>query len=135
MMPSVTLKAPPYVPTSSPIRKTVGSRSISSQIPARMASTIVTRPPRGGRSSLRSFLMAVDIRFQTNRSTFDVAGLPKRHTLLPLAWPQLRQKCDTNLLEHEKQGRSCRLFLRTFSSEELCQYVSSCPALPLLSDS
>src|SRR5260370_27591610 len=61
MMPSVTLNAPPYVPTSSPIKKTVGSRSISSQIPARMASTIVAKPPRGGRSSLRSFLIAVDI--------------------------------------------------------------------------
>src|SRR5216684_1278357 len=61
MMPSVTLNAPPYVPTSSPIKKTVGSRSISSQIPARMASTIVAKPPRGGRSSLRSFLSAVDI--------------------------------------------------------------------------
>src|SRR6266851_6582308 len=61
MMPSVTLNAPPYVPTSSPIRKTVGSRSISSQIPARIASTIVAVPPRGRRSSLRSFLIAVDI--------------------------------------------------------------------------
>src|SRR6266850_6934106 len=61
MMPSVTLNAPPYVPTSSPIRKTVGSRSISSQIPARIASTIVAKPPRGGRSSLRSFLSAADI--------------------------------------------------------------------------
>src|SRR5258706_14087938 len=61
MMPSVTLKAPPYVPTSSPIRKTVGPRSIPSQIPARIASTIVAKPPRGGRSSLRSFLSAVDI--------------------------------------------------------------------------
>src|SRR5712692_760079 len=59
--PSVTLKAPPYAPTSSPIKNTVGSRSISSQIPARIASTIVAAPPRGGRSSLRSFLSAVDM--------------------------------------------------------------------------
>src|SRR6266446_126541 len=57
--PSVTLNAPPYAPTSSPIKNTVGSRSISSQIPARMASTIVAAPPRGGCSSLRSFLTAV----------------------------------------------------------------------------
>src|SRR5580692_6198409 len=39
--PSVTLKAPPYTPMSSPSRKTLGSRSISSQRPARMASRYV----------------------------------------------------------------------------------------------
>src|SRR5213075_2189764 len=41
--------------------KTVGSRSISSQRPWRIASTIVAWPPRGGRSGFRSFLTAVDM--------------------------------------------------------------------------
>src|SRR5215213_2355676 len=59
--PSVTLNAPPYVPTSSPITNTVGSCSISSQIPWRIASTSVAWPPRSGRADLCSFLMAVDI--------------------------------------------------------------------------
>src|ERR1044072_1912242 len=59
--PSVTLNAPPYAPTSSPITNTVGSRSISSQIPWRIASTIVACPPRSGRADLCSFLTAVDI--------------------------------------------------------------------------
>jgi hypothetical protein len=36
--PSVTLNAPPYFPMSSPRQKTVGSRSISSVRPCRMAS-------------------------------------------------------------------------------------------------
>src|SRR6476469_213732 len=59
--PSVTLNAPPYAPTSSPITNTVGSRSISSQIPWRIASTSVAGPPRSGRADLCSFLTAVDI--------------------------------------------------------------------------
>src|SRR5437868_4527381 len=43
------------------MRKTEGSRSISSQSPWRMASTKVTTPPRSGRFDLCSFLVAVDI--------------------------------------------------------------------------
>src|SRR4051812_13285101 len=43
------------------MRKTEGSRSISSHKPCRMASTNVTTPPRAGRSDLCSFLVAVDI--------------------------------------------------------------------------
>src|SRR5688500_13346426 len=43
--------------------KTEGSRSISSQIPCRMASTKVATPPREGRFDLCSFLVAVDIDF------------------------------------------------------------------------
>src|SRR5882762_2795027 len=62
--PSVTLNAPPYEPTSSPMTKTAGSRSISSQIPCRIASTKVATPPRSGRFDLCSFLIAVDIQFR-----------------------------------------------------------------------
>src|SRR6266404_3954544 len=62
--PSVTLNAPPYDPTSSPMTKTVGSRSISSQIPCRIASTKVATPPRSGRFDLCSFLIAVDIQYR-----------------------------------------------------------------------
>src|SRR5215211_5141082 len=40
---------------------TSGSRSISSQIPWRIASTSVAWPPRSGRADLCSFLTAVDI--------------------------------------------------------------------------
>src|SRR5688500_11678660 len=36
--PSVTLNAPPYAPMSSPMQKTFGSRSISSESPCRIAS-------------------------------------------------------------------------------------------------
>ena len=36
--PSVTLNAPPYAPMSSPMQNTLGSRSISSNSPWRMAS-------------------------------------------------------------------------------------------------
>src|SRR5688500_8254724 len=39
--PSVTLKAPPYAPMSSPIAKTLGSRSISSKWASRIASRYV----------------------------------------------------------------------------------------------
>src|SRR3954466_2697152 len=42
MNPSVTLNAPPYTPMSSPMQKTAGSRSISSQMPSRIASRYVT---------------------------------------------------------------------------------------------
>src|SRR5687767_11511891 len=41
------------------MQKTVGSRSISSQMPWRIASTKVALPPRAGRWSLCSFLTAV----------------------------------------------------------------------------
>src|SRR6266850_1656626 len=43
--PSLVLNAPPYTPTSSPSRTTVGSRSISSNIACRMASRNVTCAP------------------------------------------------------------------------------------------
>src|SRR5215210_2886474 len=41
--------------------KTLGSRSISSQMPCLIASTKVTTPPRAGRFDLCSFLVAVDM--------------------------------------------------------------------------
>src|SRR5277367_2223041 len=42
--PSVTLNAPPYTPISSPMATTAGSRSISSNIACRIASTMVIGP-------------------------------------------------------------------------------------------
>src|SRR5258705_7271292 len=62
--PTYPLTAPPYEPTSSPMTKTAGSLSISSQIPCRIASTKVATPPRSGRFDLCSFLIAVDIQFR-----------------------------------------------------------------------
>src|SRR5215218_7057481 len=70
--PSVTLNAPPYAPTSSPMRKTDGSRSISSHSPCRMASTNVTTPPRSGRFDLCSFLVAVDMLLLKPSPSLDV---------------------------------------------------------------
>src|SRR5919199_3231830 len=72
--PSVTLNAPPYTPTSSPMRKTEGSRSISSHSPWRMASTNVTTPPRSGRFDLCSFLVAVDILLKAGPSLDALPG-------------------------------------------------------------
>src|SRR5665213_88427 len=49
--PSVTLKAPPYAPMSSPMQKTLASRSISSKSASRIASryviSAIERPPSG----------------------------------------------------------------------------------------
>src|SRR5215212_4790581 len=70
--PSVTLNAPPYAPTSSPMRNTSGSRSISSHRPCLMASTNVTTPPRAGRFDLCSFLVAVDILVLKADASLDV---------------------------------------------------------------
>src|SRR5687768_2818211 len=56
--PSVTLKAPPNAPMSSPMQKTFASRSISSKCPSRMASRYVISGmsivPRFGAWHLRS---------------------------------------------------------------------------------
>src|SRR5689334_17011019 len=44
--PSLVLNAPPYTPTSSPINRTAGSRSISSNMACRMASRkVICAPP------------------------------------------------------------------------------------------
>src|SRR6266404_1920007 len=58
--PSLVLNAPPYTPTSSPSRTTVGSRSISSNIACRMASrNVACAPPSASPFVPAPFVLAI----------------------------------------------------------------------------